>query len=194
MISKIHRRCTAAAACASALGALAIATSPGLAQDYATEENESIDVSVMTAEGENAGMVTFEQALHGVVVTARLENLTEGPHGFHIHETGSCSPDFGAAGGHYDPLNAVHGFDSPGGYHVGDLPNIHVEADGTATADFFVPQITLSGADNGRYPFTLSDTDGSAVMIHAKIDDYSNEPAGSSGARMACGVIVPDQR
>jgi Cu-Zn family superoxide dismutase len=161
---------------------------PALAQ-----QNEMIEVGLMTAGGENAGTVTFEQVDHGVAITARLENLPEGPHGFHIHETGACEPDFGAAGGHYNPLDAAHGFDSPGGYHVGDLPNVYVAADGTATADFFAPQLTLAEEADDDFPFSLRDADGSAIMVHAQIDDYENEPPGSSGDRLACGVIAPAQ-
>jgi len=154
-------------------------------------QNQRIEVPVMTDTGESAGTVTFEQVLHGVAISARLENLTEGAHGFHIHETGACSPDFGAAGGHYDTLGANHGFDSSGGYHVGDLPNIYVASDGTARADFFAPHLSLAPKAENDYPFTLSDADGSAVMVHAQIDDYKADPAGSSGSRAACGVIVP---
>ena len=177
-----HRHLTAAALAAS------LAAAPALAQDGI------IEVEVTTAGGESAGTVTFEQVEHGVVITARLRNLPEGPHGFHIHETGACEPDFGAAGGHYDPLDAAHGFDSPGGYHVGDLPNVYVAADGTATADVFAPQLTLASEADDDFPYSLRDADGSAVMVHAQIDDYENEPPGSSGDRLACGVIVPAQR
>ncbi|MEE4206457.1 MAG: superoxide dismutase family protein, partial [Erythrobacter sp.] len=157
---------------AATLGAGALvgagAAAPALADHHMKDDAPmSVRADVMTAEGEPAGRVMFEQTDHGVVIKARLMNLSPGEHGFHIHETGACSPDFKAAGGHYDPLRAKHGFDSEGGYHVGDLPNIIVEADGTAAADFFAPQLTLKSYENDRYPFTLDDADGSAVMVHA---------------------------
>jgi len=175
---------------AAALGAGALATAPALADHHKTGDAPmTVRADVMTAKGENAGRVIFEQTDHGVVVKARLMNLDPGEHGFHIHETGACSPDFKAAGGHYDPLRAKHGFESEGGYHVGDLPNIIVESDGTASADFFAPQLTLEAYENDRYPFTLNDADGSAVMVHAKGDDYQAQPPGSTGKRVACGVI-----
>lgn len=177
-----HRTIATVAAWAAALAA-----APALAQ----EEAETIEAQVMTADGQSAGTVTFEQVDHGVVVTARLQNLPEGPHGFHIHETGACEPDFGAAGGHYDPLDAAHGFDAPGGYHVGDLPNVYVASDGTATADVFAPQLTLAPDEDDEVPFTLRDADGSAIMVHAQIDDYQAEPPDSTGERIACGVIAP---
>ena len=168
---------------AAALGALALASAPALAQA------EFVEVELRTAEGEEAGTATFRQALHGVLISLDLRNLTPGPHGLHIHETGACSPDFMAAGGHYDPLGAEHGFDSEGGYHVGDLPNIVAAPGGTVRGDVFAPQVTLSGPYNGRYPFTLRDHDGSALMIHAGGDNYRD--MASSGGRVACGVIAP---
>lgn len=182
--------CPAIRRAAAALGGLSVVAVPVMAQE--PEPRETIETSVRTADGKDAGVISFEQTDHGVLVTARLKNLAEGPHGFHIHETGACTPDFTAAGGHYDPLGAEHGFHSPGGYHVGDLPNIRAGADGTAEAEFFVPQVTLTGPENDRYPYTLADADGSAIMIHAEGDDY--RVMASSGGRVACGVIVPGDR
>ncbi|WP_379921703.1 superoxide dismutase family protein [Erythrobacter sp. R86502] len=155
----------------------------------ATTPSDMVQANLMTADGKEAGTATFTQTLHGVVISVDLKNLTPGPHGLHLHEKGMCAPDFKAAGGHFNPLDAEHGFKSEGGYHVGDLPNIDVLADGTAKAEIFVPQINVAGPDNGRYPYTLSDADGTAVMIHAGADDYM--AMASSGDRMACGVVVP---
>jgi superoxide dismutase, Cu-Zn family len=176
---------------ALAAACIAIAPAVGSAQD-----TDVIEAQVKTAEGESAGTVTFEQVEHGVVVTARLENLPQGPHGFHVHERGVCEPpDFQSAGGHYAPQGDKHGFDTPDGYHAGDLPNVYVAGDGTATADFFKPDLTLaeSTADPSAAPFTLQDQDGSAIMIHADIDDYRASTPDSTGPRIACGVIAPPQ-
>ena len=52
-----------------------------------------------------------------------------------------------------------------------------------------MPQVSLTGPENDRYPFTLQDADGSAIMVHARADDYRN--MASSGERAACGVIIP---
>lgn len=172
---------------AAALCALTLAAAPSHADHH--EPKGMVEAKVTTADGRDAGMVTFEQGEHGVLVVAHLKNLSQGPHGFHIHETGACTPDFKAAGSHYNPLDAEHGFESEGGYHVGDLPNVHVGADGTAMTEFFVPQVTLTGPENDRYPYTLDDADGSAIMIHASGDDYVRMD--SAGERAACGVIVP---
>ena len=78
------------------------------------------------------GTVVMEQGPNGVLVSADITGLAPGPHGFHIHETGRCSPDFAAAGDHFAPEGREHGYMNPSGDHAGDMPNIHAAADGTA--------------------------------------------------------------
>lgn len=167
----------AAPACAGQAGPGGTATGPGptIAQ-------------MRTAEGKEVGTVTFVQTEQGVIVSVKVKDLAPGKHGFHIHETGACTPDFQAAGGHFNPRAVEHGFHTAGGYHAGDLPNLDVGADGTAEAEFFVPQVTIAGPASERLPYSLSDADGAAMMIHAATDDYRT--MASSGGRLACGVIV----
>lgn len=173
------------AAFVTTAAALFATAAPVLAQN----DDQSVQAQVMTADGQQAGTVTFTQLANGVLVEADLQNLPEGEHGFHIHETGACEPDFQAAGGHYSPASNEHGFDSPNGPHVGDLPNIHVSADGMAMVDHFTSQLTLASEDDDQAPFTLADSDGSAIMVHAQPDNYQS--ADSAGDRIACGVISP---
>jgi len=175
----------------AAFGAIAL-VSGALVSGPVLAQTDTAQVSLQTADGGAAGTATFKQTRHGVVITVELNNLEPGSHGLHIHETGACTPDFAAAGGHYNPLKSEHGFESDGGYHVGDLPNIDVAADGTGRGEVFVPQVKLGGPDNKRYPFTLRDADGSAIVVHAAGDDY--KAMASSGDRVACGVIVPAKR
>ena len=135
-------------------------------------------------DGEDMGTVALTQGPNGVLVSAVVIGLSPGGHGFHIHEVGSCSPDFGAAGDHANPSMVGHGFMDSGGFHAGDLPNIFAAADGTARADFFTADMTL-GADADH---SIFDGDGSAIIIHAKPDSYGELPG--AGDRVACGVIV----
>ncbi len=75
-------------------------------------------------DGASMGTVTIEQGPRSVILRATVSGLTEGWHGFHIHQTGSCSPDFKAAGSHLNLAGRGHGELSPDGTHTGDLPNI----------------------------------------------------------------------
>lgn len=175
-----------ALACAAAL--LASPATTALAQHEKHEKHEGTQTArIANADGENAGTIEFEQMRHGVLVRVRLENLTPGGHAVHLHETGRCSPDFKAAGGHYDPLDASHGFDAGGGYHVGDLPNVYAGADGIAKADMFIRQVSLHGPEDDLYPFTLKDDDGTAIIIHEQAGNYVDMD--SAGGREACGVV-----
>ena len=134
-------------------------------------------------DGENMGKVTFTQLDGVVLVRADLQNIPEGGHGFHIHETGKCAPDFGAAGDHFNPTGKEHGF-AGGGPHAGDMPNIIAGEKGRVLAEFMNPRISLvKGAES-----TLFDEDGSAIIVHAKPDSYGKDAG--AGDRIACGVIA----
>lgn len=134
-------------------------------------------------DGTAMGLVDLRQTAHGVLVMARVAGLEPGGHGFHIHTTGSCTPDFTAAGDHFNPSDKGHGFDNPDGFHAGDLPNLIVAADGTGAADFFTDAVTLASGPS----HSVFDSDGSAIIIHEKPDTYGAEAG--AGGRVACGVI-----
>ena len=141
-------------------------------------------VAVMSgADGAPMGRVTLTQVPSGVLVSADVNGLSAGGHGFHIHAVGACTPDFTAAGGHFDPHETGHGLRHNDNPHPGDLPNLFAGADGAARADVFTDAVTLDAdADH-----SLFDADGSAIIIHAKPDTYGAEP--EAGDRVACGVI-----
>jgi Cu/Zn superoxide dismutase len=109
-----------------------------------------------------------------------------GEHGIHIHAVGACdAPGFTTAGGHFNPAARQHGLNNPAGAHGGDLPNLVLSSDGSGTYAATDDRIALAaGAAN-----TIFDADGAAIVIHAGPDDYLTDPAGNSGARLACGVL-----
>ena len=142
-------------------------------------------------EGNPVGSAEFVEGESGVTITVSItEGIEPGVHGMHIHETGDLSSsDFKSASGHFNPTDAEHGFDNPQGPHAGDLENITVAEDGTASYQTVNDRITLSDGPN-----SILDEDGSALMIHAMPDDYrtNDDPQtgpGTSGDRVAAGVI-----
>ena len=164
-----------------------------LAQTSATAAGASAGASaeLRDNEGNPVGNATFTEGESGVVVTVNITGGIEpGVHGIHIHEKGDLSsPDFESAGGHFNPTGAEHGFDNPQGPHAGDLPNITVGQDGTASYQTVNDRITLSPG-----PSSILDEDGSALIVHAMADDYqtNDDPEtgpGTSGNRVAAGVI-----
>lgn len=139
--------------------------------------------------GELVGNALFTQNDDEMTIQVTVEGFTAagaGLHGIHIHMTGACTPDFAAAGSHFNPTDAAHGLENPSGPHAGDLPNIEIDANGNGTYEVTTTLMTLAEGDN-----SLFDTDGSAVVIHAAPDDLVTDPAGASGDRIACGVIEP---
>ncbi|MCD1295882.1 superoxide dismutase [Methanocella sp. CWC-04] len=135
--------------------------------------------------GKEVGLARFTEDESGLVrVEVNVEGLSPGLHGIHIHEVGSCSPTFAAAGGHYNPLGKKHGLSNPEGPHAGDLPNMGVNKDGKGYLNTTTDLATLSPG-----PTTLFDQDGSAIVIHSGPDDQISDPSGNSGDRVVCGVI-----
>ena len=151
------------------------------------EKMQLVTAPILNTEGNQIGEVSFTEEEDGVVIALAAEGLTPGTKGIHLHETGVCTPpDFTSAGSHFNPQKKEHGFENPKGFHLGDLPNIEVDAEGKVSAKMKNNEITLkSGADN-----SILDSDGSALVIHEKADDYKTDPSGNSGARIACAAVT----
>jgi Cu-Zn family superoxide dismutase len=150
-------------------------------------EPQPVAVAVLhDASGMEVGRVTFteiEDIEPGVKVHAEVSGITPaGKHGIHVHEIGECMPpDFGTAGGHFNPSGAPHACPPTSERHSGDLGNIEVDAEGNGTLDLTDSILTIDGSD-------LSVV-GRAVILHGGEDDCTTQPSGDSGPRIACGVI-----
>jgi len=169
---------------AAALGVVLVAGA-GQAQEPVLQTATG---TYINADGEAIGTATLTETPNGVLIVTEINGLPQGIHAYHIHETGACQPpDFTSAGGHFNPTDAGHGYFDPDGYHAGDLPNVHVGADGLLMVEHFTDRVTL---DEGEA--ALFDDDGSAMVLHQGPDDYQTDPAGASGPRIACAVIEPN--
>jgi superoxide dismutase, Cu-Zn family len=117
----------------------------------------------------------------GVMLRIDAAGVPAGQHGVHVHTTGRCDPPgFTSAGPHWNPTERKHGHRNPAGFHMGDLGNLGVGADGRLIAGLLVPQATIDA---------LRDGDGAALVLHAKADDEVTDPSGNSGDRIACAVL-----
>ncbi len=141
-------------------------------------------------DGQAVGTVDFAQTSHGVLIQFDLHGLPPGTHAIHIHTSGNCDTKtkFTSAGPHFSPEPKIHGYMSKGGPHPGDLPNQVAAGDGTLRASTISNMFSLG---NGKK--SIFDRDGAAIILHARADDYMSQPAGNSGDRIACGVIVRTQ-
>jgi Cu-Zn family superoxide dismutase len=130
-----------------------------------------------------AGNVRFAQRGGKVMVTGEVRGLKpNAEHGFHVHEKGDCSSGDGmSAGGHYNPGGQPHGRHAAGLHHAGDLPSLR--SDGAGVARFSFESSTISV---GAGP---ADIVGKGLIVHRDPDDYTTQPTGNAGPRLACAVI-----
>ncbi len=146
----------------------------------------SARATMRDASGAIVGQVQLSMGATGVRVVGDLTGLAPGTHGLHLHAVGRCdAPDFQSAGPHFNPMSKQHGFENPQGAHAGDLRNVTVGVDGRARIDEHPAMF-----DTVRT--MIFDTDGASLVVHTSADDYRTDPAGNSGARIACGVLAKD--
>lgn len=124
------------------------------------------------------GDVRFYQTPSGTLIAAQvfgLPNIGEPCRSqifaFHIHEGTSCSGiAFADTLGHYNPKGCEHP------YHAGDLPPLFSN-NGYAFSAFLTDR------------FSVAEVVGKTVVIHRGVDDFTSQPAGNAGEKIACGRI-----
>lgn len=177
-----------------AVVALGVGVSTALASSEQSAQQPSAgQAQLVDAAGGTLGTVQLVEQNGWLKISGQVRGLTSGFHGFHIHETGECvgssAPPFASAGGHLSAAGDSH----PG--HAGDMPVLLVGDDGTTQASFTTDRVTFAD---------LFDSNGSAIIVHAGPDNYTNIPTryatagpdattlatGDSGGRVACGVVT----
>lgn len=127
------------------------------------------------------GIVRFYRSAYGVFVVTQVSGLPIGSmcaspiFGFHIHEGASCSGNaddpFADTLTHYNPKGCQHP------YHAGDLPPL-----------FGANGYAYSAVLTNR--FTIDEIIGKTIVIHSSPDDFTSQPSGNAGKKIACGVIT----
>ncbi len=150
-------------------------------QAMAADFEQAVAVLHPTEGNDVSGTVTFTKVDGGIRIEAEVSGLSEGAHGFHIHQYGDCTaPDGTSAGGHFNPEDVEHAGPDDDPRHVGDLGNLEAGSDGTATYSRVDEHLAFSGEHS---------IIGRAVIVHQDEDDLESQPTGAAGPRMACGVI-----
>ena len=149
------------------------------------EAEQTIEAVAVLGHGDAKGMISFKQKPgKATIISGTITGLSEGKHGFHIHEFGDLSDGCDSAGGHYNPTGVDHGDIDNG--HVGDLGNITADNNGVAKFSIKAKRIHLQGATS---------IVGRAVVVHEDEDDLGKGgdeeslKTGNAGKRAGCGVI-----
>jgi len=151
-------------------------------EEVSEPQDQTATATLTTADGAVVGTVSFSDTEAGVQVSADFHDVEgDGQHGFHLHQTGDCTPpDFTSAGDHFNPESVDHGCPPTTPRHAGDFGNVEITG-GSGMFDLTTDLLTVAPGERSVV--------GKAILLHAMEDDCSTQPSGDSGGRWACGVV-----
>ncbi|MDI1256682.1 MAG: superoxide dismutase family protein [Flavobacterium sp.] len=166
--------------------AVVIAIAIGCKTAGSTTPSKAITITMDAKSGSKvSGSATFIEKNGEVTLEAKLTGLQPGVHAIHIHEKADCSAaDGSSAGGHWNPTFKNHGKWGSTSYHRGDIGNFTADIDGNATVLFKTNEWCISCGD------ATKDIVGKGLVVHQNPDDYTTQPSGNAGARVACSGII----
>lgn len=141
-------------------------------------------ISATKTETPGNGSISFVQGINEVEMKLELNFPSKAGQtvAVHIHEHGDCGNQGNDAHGHWNPTKSNHGKWGQGQFHLGDIGNVQLDANGKGSLELETSLWSVgTGASN--------DVAGKAIMVHEKADDFTTQPTGNAGARIGCGVI-----
>ncbi|MBL6644642.1 MAG: superoxide dismutase family protein [Flavobacteriaceae bacterium] len=133
-----------------------------------------------------SGEVTLTEKNGVVTLEAHIFGLDPGTHAIHLHEKADCSSDDGkSTGGHWNPTFEAHGaWNSPEGFHRGDIGNFEADETGHGMVNF-TTNLWCIGCDD-----PVKNILEKAIIVHQGTDDFVSQPSGAAGARISCAGII----
>lgn len=153
----------------------------------------TVSTHMIGRNGEMVGKVEIQVRENGSILKIQIWKIPPGWHALHFHETADCSDPkagFLKSGGHWNSGNKEHGIVNEAGFHMGDLANVYAydldsiqdvdsENELQVQVEQIIPWVTVHNLP-----------DSVSIVMHAGRDDYSSDPSGNAGARIACGVLI----
>lgn len=161
---------------------------PNLTKYQSETKSTRYGVAVMAPNDNGVtGVVHFKDTGNGVKIKYNITGLSDGEHGFHIHEYGDLTDGCQSACAHFNPFNKTHGGLDSEERHEGDLGNI-ISKSGVAKGSLLAETLSLD-------PQSITFIVGRMIIVHKDRDDLGlggdaeSLKTGNAGKRMACGVI-----
>lgn len=165
---------------------LIIATIIGCKTNSKSDDSKKLNIAFESKSNSTVtGTATFVEKNGKVTFVAKIAGLTPGAHAIHIHEKSDCSAaDGSSAGGHWNPTFKKHGKWGIGEYHKGDIGNFTADEKGNGTITLITDEWCIGCGDQTK------DILEKGLIVHQGTDDFSSQPAGNAGARVACSAII----
>lgn len=151
-----------------------------------SNDDKKLSITFEPKSGSNvSGTATFIEKNGVVIFEAKISGLTPGIHAIHIHEKSDCSAaDGSSAGGHWNPTFKNHGKWGAGQYHKGDIGNFTADAKGNGYITLTTDEWNIGSGDPTK------DILGKGLIVHQGADDFTSQPSGNAGGRVACSAII----
>lgn len=158
---------------------------------YATDKGKTaLTVQLYNTTNDMVGTAKLSEHPDGVKMKLKLEGISPGYHGVHIHEHATCeAPQFKSAGNHFNPDDKEHGLLNAKGAHVGDLPNVEADYNGKIDEELMIEDATLLKGNK-----SLTEREGTAIILTEDADDGMTQISGNSGKRIVCGEIKANSK
>ena len=170
------------------IASIAIITALIIGCKTSTKSNDAKTLTVALEPKSNStvsGTATFTEKNGKVTFVAKVAGLQPGVHAIHIHEKSDCTAaDGSSAGGHWNPTFKKHGKWSSAEYHKGDIGNFTADAKGNGTITLTTDEWCIGCGD------ATKDVLGKGLIVHQGTDDFTTQPTGNAGGRVACAGII----